>query len=246
LIVSHHFTCFPTEGAALILPDGAIRENLHYRREISEFALSHGADWFKHVHDTLGLLEVDVPLYLVTGVDKCSNWCLASYPEIAGDTGMALRFTPIERTTSAATRPYSYSTSGPITPRACHLFADGAKNQTVFIRGFRMLKSRNPSGSVQITDVLTSKTVNSADGANDSVSQAGGGVSSRPFGGTLGESQPQHGTPGPTPGPGSNGVIIESFPTLSKVACFVFEPVFRFLDLDPSLSIHLMTSIYIC
>jgi hypothetical protein len=192
-----------------------MREDLCFRQEIFEYAQKHKDIWVEYVHRTLRLEANAGPLYLVTGVDKCSNWCLASYSEIEGDTGMTLRFTPTERTANAATRPYLHSTSGPIKARTCRSFAGGTKNQTVFIRGFHMLRSQSLSGSVQITDVLASNTVSNADGANDSVSQAGGGDSSQPFGGTPGESQqPQHGIPGP----GSNEVIIESFPTLSKVA----------------------------
>jgi hypothetical protein len=220
MIISYNFTCLPTEGAALILPDGAVRKDIRFRREIFKFAKKHGVSWFKHVHETLGLLEDDAePLYLVTGVDKCSNWCLASYSDIVRDAGMTLRFTPTELTANPAIRPYSCSRSGPITPRICPSFTDdGTKNQTVFIRGYRMLWRQNLPDPFQVTDIRTSNTVNESHGGKNPTSQAGSGFSTQSFGGTSGEGQPQQGEPGP----GTDGVIMESFPTLSKVAGFVF------------------------
>jgi hypothetical protein len=169
----------------------------------------------------------------VTGVDKCDNWCLASYSGITGDAGMTLRFTPTELTTSSATRPYSCRSSGPIAARTRSSFADGGiKNHSVFIRGYRMLWCESllkisSLRSVRMTDILQSNTGDNAKGGGRVISQARGGFMSWFSGSNRGGSQPQHDEPGPA----DDGVVLESVPRVSKVS----SPFCLFRLLTPNL-----------
>jgi hypothetical protein len=166
----------------------------------------------------------------VTGVDKCSNWCLASYSGIRGDAGMTLRFTPTELTTSTAIRPYSCWRSGPIAARTRLSFAvGGAKNHSVFVRGYRMLWCESllkisSLRSVRMTDILQSNTGDNTKGGGRVISQARGGVISWFSSRNKGGGQPQLDEPGQDGG----GVILESLPGVSKVSSSPFY-LFRLL-----------------
>jgi hypothetical protein len=80
--------------------------------------------WFEHFYAILHAEAKYEHLYLVTGVDKCTNRCLASYSGVEESAEMKLRFTPTQATVGAATRAYTYSKSGPIMARSCHSFSE--------------------------------------------------------------------------------------------------------------------------
>jgi hypothetical protein len=71
------FDCSTPEGAFLVLPNDACRTNL--RSSFRPHILLHARNNC---------------IYLITGYDKCGNWCLASYSNVPVEMGVSLSFTP--------------------------------------------------------------------------------------------------------------------------------------------------------
>jgi hypothetical protein len=114
------------------------------------------------VNSTLGLVAPNGSLYLVTGVDKSTNWCVASYSGALGDTETTLKFTVADAATVRATCQYSWESSRSIEARTCPTLREGnPANQCVFVRGYKLALSeslfeRSFLGSVKVSDIATS------------------------------------------------------------------------------------------
>ena len=160
------FSCSSTEGALLVLPNGASRQELRFRHDFHEYARQHVQSWFEHVHGTLRLEAEAGPLYLVTGHDKCENWCVASYSNFPVDTSMDLIFTPTG-VTGGGIVLYSSSASGPVDRRTFAQRENNTANQCVFIRGYKMtlcksLIEKLLVGPVKISDIIPPNPTNVA------------------------------------------------------------------------------------
>ena len=164
-IISHirqfPFNCSTEEGAVLVLPNGASRTDLRFRGELLEYARQHVVSWHEYVYRTLGLEVEAGPLYLITGFDKCDNWCLASYVNIPPNASVSLAFTPI-RDSPGANILYSSHASGAISSRTFSP-GDNHASQCAFIRGYKMMLSRSLtekilSGPIKISDIVPSGT----------------------------------------------------------------------------------------
>jgi hypothetical protein len=100
-------------------------------------------------------------LYLVTGVDKCRNWCLAAYSDASG-RGFPLRFTAPNAAATSGASQYSWESSNSVEARTCPVLADdNSRNQCVFIRGYKLavsetLYERSLVGPVNVSDIVTS------------------------------------------------------------------------------------------
>ena len=144
-----------------MLPNGASRTDLRFRGELLEYARQHVISWHEYVYRTLGLEVEAGPLYLITGFDKCDNWCLASYVNIPPNAGVSLAFTPIPNS-PGATILYSSHVSGAISSRTFSP-GDNRASQCAFIRGYKMMLSRTLiekilSGPIKISDIVSSST----------------------------------------------------------------------------------------
>jgi hypothetical protein len=130
-----NFTCEPRHGALLMLPDSATRSDHLFQTNIMEYAERHVQSWYQHVNETLGSTVRNGSLYLVTGVDKSSNWCLASYSNRR--TAIPLSFTA--DTSTQSTRRCLWQSSGSVDARTCTVLGETVpQNQCVFIRGYKL------------------------------------------------------------------------------------------------------------
>jgi hypothetical protein len=124
------------------LPDGATRTDHRFRQLLFDYAQENATSWYQHVIGTLGLDAVNGSLYLVTGVDKTSNWCIASYSDAPEDPGITLKPIAASTVTSSATSQYSWEISGPVDARTCSAIREGrSMNQCVFVRGCKLALS---------------------------------------------------------------------------------------------------------
>jgi hypothetical protein len=206
------------EGAVLVLPNGASRENLRFRHNIQEYARQNAVSWCQHVYGTLGLEAEAGPLYLITGHDKCDNWCVASYTDISTESGVSLTFTPTAGGTS-----YSSEASGAIDTRTFTPRGDIQTNQCAFIRGYRLTPSKSLierilMGPVKISDIVPPNSRNVAEGEVGRIS--GAGAISRMFpwfssGGNRGEGHSRLAEPQAGP---SDMINVESFPLTLTVS----------------------------
>ena len=167
----YQFDCSPSEGAALVLPNGASRTNIRLRNDLQEHASRHGVSWFQHVYGSLRYGADAGSLYLITGYDQCDNWCVASYSDVAAEVGVSLSFTRLD-STSRGNVMYSAETSGAISARTFGSEDSGVANQCVFIRGYRMtlcesLIKNRPTESVTTSDIAAAPDNISKDIAGD-------------------------------------------------------------------------------
>ncbi|KIK62781.1 hypothetical protein GYMLUDRAFT_164037, partial [Collybiopsis luxurians FD-317 M1] len=66
-----------SSGAVLMLSKGAGRTNYMDRRTLAEYAVNNAESWYQYVNGPLGRQACSGDLYLVTGVDKASDWEVA-------------------------------------------------------------------------------------------------------------------------------------------------------------------------
>jgi hypothetical protein len=144
-----------------MLPDSATRSDHQFPNNFMEYAQQHVPSWYQHVNGTLGSMAHNGSLYLVTGADKSSNWCLASYSNRSGQTAIPLRFTADTATVPTSRRLWrSY---GMVDSRTCSVPGeDIPQNQCVFLRGYKLainenLFERKFVGPVKVTDIVTMK-----------------------------------------------------------------------------------------
>ena len=115
------FISCSTSGAILILPSGAVRQNLdkNGEEEFRKLAEKYGLDWCRFAGSQ--------SLYLITGVHKTSSWYLASFHDVR-PTGQVL----LERDDAGG---YRWNSS-------CNYRKSPSKslneNQTVLISGFKI------------------------------------------------------------------------------------------------------------
>lgn len=170
----------------------------------------------------LGLRAPNGSLYLVTGADKATNWCLAMYPNAMGKTGTFLGFTSTDISTTSVTSQFSCHGSGSVEARTCNASEEGRfPNQCVFICGYKLalsesLYERSFVGPVKAFDIVTlGPSVILTKGR----SIPGTDTSRRWFLWLLGRERMQsQGSAAMVPDPTSNrDVVLEVFPNMSEV-----------------------------
>jgi hypothetical protein len=89
-----------TEGALLVLPEGASRRDLRSRKALfRRCAMENALCWYRFANKQL---ERDIPngsLVLVTGCDMTSSWGIASFADISSDMDVELKLYPSQRGT---------------------------------------------------------------------------------------------------------------------------------------------------
>jgi hypothetical protein len=89
-----------TEGALLVLPEGASRKDLRSRKaQFRRCAIENALYWYQFANERL---ERDIPngsLILVTGCDMASSWGIASFSDISSDVEVELSLYPSHRGT---------------------------------------------------------------------------------------------------------------------------------------------------
>ncbi|KAJ7277531.1 hypothetical protein C8J57DRAFT_1060921 [Mycena rebaudengoi] len=135
------------EVAVLLLPDGASRFDLRRLQDFRDYALKHAQHWYAFVNGQLGRMVQRNALYLVTGVDKCSTWSVAAMENQSEDCRVSLKLKAAQMGSAGTTCAWewetasSFANSGPRRLPGEELWKD---NQTVFLRGFKVVVRRAP------------------------------------------------------------------------------------------------------
>jgi hypothetical protein len=89
-----HFESSSTEGAVLVLPEGALRADLTAMAKVKfkDEADNHAFSWRNFAKGGSTNQSGPTSLYLITGVDKTTSWGIASYSNASSDRGMSLKF----------------------------------------------------------------------------------------------------------------------------------------------------------
>ena len=84
-----------TEGAVLLLPEGASRTDLRFfKDQFRQYAIENALRWYQFANQRLG---GDIPngsLILVTGCDMTSSWGIASFSDVSPNMEVELNFSP--------------------------------------------------------------------------------------------------------------------------------------------------------
>ncbi|KAJ7096078.1 hypothetical protein C8R44DRAFT_378915 [Mycena epipterygia] len=136
--------------AVLLLPDGASRTNLRFPDKFRDHALKHAQAWYDFLSG-LGHMVENGELYLVTGVDKSASWSVAAVENYAEDCSVSLKLKAAQIGSAGASYTWEWETVAAFAdsgPRRLPGEELGAKNQTVFLRGFRIAIRSLPWGKI--------------------------------------------------------------------------------------------------
>jgi hypothetical protein len=89
-----NFESSSTEGAVLVLPEGALRADLTAMAKVKfrDEADNHAFSWRNFAKGGSTNQSGPTSLYLITGVDKTTSWGLASYSNASSNKYMSLKF----------------------------------------------------------------------------------------------------------------------------------------------------------
>uniref|UniRef100_A0A8H7Y6S7 Uncharacterized protein n=1 Tax=Psilocybe cubensis TaxID=181762 RepID=A0A8H7Y6S7_PSICU len=93
------FTVKAREGAIMVLPNGASRQDLISTTHIRDYIRKHALEWYSFFNDPSSILCPNGSLYVITGVDTSDAWGVACWPHLHTDTGNVakIRYKPTEK-----------------------------------------------------------------------------------------------------------------------------------------------------
>jgi hypothetical protein len=128
----------PSEGALLILPEGAERHDLRNHHRFLEVATQHGADWYRFAEERVGQIIGNDSFYLITGLCKTTSWSLAAFEKTAGTAEYPAQFRVSQVGGDNIAATYTWDTARSLDWRIGPIDNYGIPNQTVFVRGFKV------------------------------------------------------------------------------------------------------------
>jgi hypothetical protein len=112
-----HLTCSATEGAVLILPDGACREDLSDKKVFYDQAMEHGISWYEYANITRRRMAENGSLYLVTGTDKTTSWGITAFSSTSGGREVFVKLMAAQVASGSFSRSHQWEISSPATVR---------------------------------------------------------------------------------------------------------------------------------
>ena len=138
------FSSSSSEGALLVLPEGADKHDLCNLRLFEREALSCGKSWYEFAVTKLGRTRISPDsLYLITGCHKTSSWSLAAFHQSSGSCNFNAKFTAGKIINGNISAAYDWQMTSGVPYRIGPEPYDEVKNQTVFIRGFKIAIREN-------------------------------------------------------------------------------------------------------
>ncbi|KAF7312720.1 hypothetical protein MIND_00286800 [Mycena indigotica] len=136
-------------GAALVLPQGASRENLLPESHFREFVRHHAEDWYNFAEASgyLGGADTDAgeDLFVVTGCDKTSSWGIATASSLSTTVGFSLKLELVGLVEGKLEPRFEWHRITTSAVRLSSSKADDLQNQCVFVLGFTIPKQRRGS-----------------------------------------------------------------------------------------------------
>ena len=139
------FESSASEGAILIMPQGARSQDLGNFARFREYAAANVADWYKFVNGPRGREAKNGDVRLVVGFDKATSWGIATFANQTQQNSCRLKFGPSEGD-SASTYTWSENSgvtdvrAGPDSDESDELRIDSDppdvqfENQCLFVR----------------------------------------------------------------------------------------------------------------
>ncbi|KAL4079880.1 hypothetical protein V8B97DRAFT_2020641 [Scleroderma yunnanense] len=133
------FNSSATEGAILVLPEGSDQHNLRNHLVFQKEALLKGKAWYEFALKKAGRTMISPDsMYLITGCHKTSSWSLAAFNNVGGSLNFNAQFTAGSVVNGNVTAAYTWQMTSAVPCRVGPDPYDGNKNQTVFIRGYKI------------------------------------------------------------------------------------------------------------
>lgn len=139
-----------SEGALLILPEGAARYDLRNRRLFFDEATRRAVDWYRFAEEHLGRMISHDSLYLITGFYKARSWSLAAFENAAGSGEFSAQCKVAQVGGGNIGGTYTWETSRALDWRVGPVENYGIPNQSVFIRGFKIALRADFLGKTRI------------------------------------------------------------------------------------------------
>ncbi|KAI9456083.1 hypothetical protein HD554DRAFT_220011 [Boletus coccyginus] len=136
--LEYEFTLSSSEGALLILPEGAERHDLRNHHLFLEAATQHGTDWYRFAEERVGQIIANDSLYLITGLYKTTSWSLAAFEKTAGTAEYPAQFRVSQAGGDNIAATYTWDTTRALDWRVGPMDKYEIPNQAVFIRGFKI------------------------------------------------------------------------------------------------------------
>ena len=128
-----------TEGAILVLPEGSDQHNLRNYLVFQKEALLKGKAWYEFAVTKLGRTMISPDsMYLITGFHKTSSWSLAAFNNVGRSLNFDAQFTAGNIVNGNVTAAYTWQMTSTVPCRVGPDPFNGKKNQTMFIRGFKI------------------------------------------------------------------------------------------------------------
>ncbi|KAJ7592860.1 hypothetical protein C8J56DRAFT_483929 [Mycena floridula] len=153
-----HISSRSSEGAILMLPEGGSRVDLRNKKSFYQIACQNAAAWYEYATETRGRIISEDSLYLVTGCDKCTSWCVAafSHPSRTVSSSLKLKATSLGGIQGALTYEWDNTTS--VAARSGPPELSPLLNQCVFLRGFKISFRRRQFSKVKTRITLIEET----------------------------------------------------------------------------------------
>ncbi|KAJ6459463.1 hypothetical protein C8R47DRAFT_139923 [Mycena vitilis] len=127
------------EGAILVLPEGAPRQDLLPVESFRAHVRKHSDKWYQFARNRLPPGE---SLFVVTGCDKTTSWGIATVSTASGSVGAAAKFALVGIAEGTLAPKYKWEDFGSATVRASSdTCSRRTENQCVFVRGFFVPKT---------------------------------------------------------------------------------------------------------
>ena len=140
--LTYEFSLSSSEGALLILPEGAESYTLLKRKIFKDAAIRNGVDWYNFAEQQLGRIITHDSLYLITGCYKSHSWSVAAFHEAssqAGATEFPAQFKAGQARQGNVSAAYTWETRRALHWRVGPLGDWTAiPNQAVFVSGFKI------------------------------------------------------------------------------------------------------------
>ena len=127
-----------SEGALLILPEGAERRDLRNHHRFLDMATHHGADWYRFAEERVGQIIANDSLYLITGLHKARSWSVAAFEKAGGTAEYSAQFRVSQAGGDNIGPTYAWDTTRALDWHVGPIDNYGLANQSVFIRGFKI------------------------------------------------------------------------------------------------------------
>ncbi|KAF7356331.1 hypothetical protein MVEN_00965400 [Mycena venus] len=128
------FNFHSREGAMLVLPQGASRQNLMPVETFRAHVKKYSAQWYRFAR---GFLPSTDSLFVVTGCDKTASWGIATASTTSGTVEISLKLTVVGIAEGSLAPRYQWKDFGSATVRMSgNDGSPGTENQCIFIRGF--------------------------------------------------------------------------------------------------------------